>query len=166
MGWSPQCEKEPATKIEIWGVLKTTSIQPGEFQPEHNKRLPAHFEPRPSIEVRSGDLLLTNAGPRARCGIPCLVRTTRPRLMLSGKMYRFRPEPEIVDPRFLELFLLSPVAQARIDKMKTGISDSGLNLTQGRFLQLRVPVRRLRSSGASSTPSTTISPTSTPRGRP
>jgi len=58
--------------------------------------------------------------------------------MMSGKMYRFRPD-ERLDPSFLELWLLSPIAQRRIDAMKTGISDSGLNLTHDRFVQLPVP---------------------------
>lgn len=59
--------------------------------------------------------------------------------MMSGKMYRFRPKPEL-DSRFLEMWLLTPYAQSQIDTMKTGISDSGLNLTQDRFIQLPVPV--------------------------
>jgi type I restriction enzyme S subunit len=45
-----------------------------------------------------------------------------------------------MEPRFLEWYLLSPAAQADLDAMKTGISDSGLNLTRGRFLALAVPV--------------------------
>jgi len=57
-----------------WGVLKTTAIQDGEFQPEHNKRLPSALEPDPLLEVQEGDLLLTCAGPRVRCGVICLVR--------------------------------------------------------------------------------------------
>lgn len=138
-GWSPQCLKTPAPD-DAWGVLKTTAIQAGEFLPQENKELPDHFEPRPELEVRTGDLLLTCAGPRSRCGVPTLVRTTRPRVMLSGKMYRFRTKPNLLDPRYLELYLLSPDAQARIDRMKTGISDSGLNLTKQRFLDLPVPV--------------------------
>ena len=140
-GWSPQCEKEPAASDEEWGVLKTTSIQPGEFWAHQNKKLPKHLEPRPHIEVKSGDLLLTCAGPRVRCGIPCLVRTTRPRLMISGKMYRFRVSPKHFEPRYLEAFLLSSEAQAAIDRMKTGGSDSGLNLTM-RPLQASACARR------------------------
>jgi len=62
--------------------------------------------------------------------------------MFSGKMYRFRAAPE-VDPRFLEYYLLSSGAQAEIDKMKTGISESGLNLTKNRFLALPVPIAPL-----------------------
>lgn len=126
-----------------WGVLKTTSIQPAAFLPEHNKRLPGHLEPRPKIEVKPGDILITCAGPRNRCGIACLVRATRRRLMMSGKMYRFRPDPARVDPRYLEAYLQSADAQAAIDKMKTGGNESGLNLTHDRFRKLLVPVAPL-----------------------
>lgn len=139
-GWSPQCEKEPSQSDDAWGVLKTTAIQAGEFHPEHNKLLPTKLEPRPLIEVHEGDLLLTCAGPRARCGVPCLVRSTRPHLMLSGKMYRFRTPEEHLSARYLESFLRSRDAQVAINRMKTGISDSGLNLTQKRFKQLAVPI--------------------------
>ncbi|MFI7279903.1 restriction endonuclease subunit S [Micromonospora chersina] len=139
-GWSPQCHNEPSADTSTWGVLKTTAIQAGEFLSEHNKRLPDSLAPEPLLEVSAGDLLLTAAGPRARCAVPCLVRTTRPRLMISGKMYRFRADESVVDPRFLEFFLLNPNTQSSLDAMKTGISDSGLNLTQSRFLKLNVVV--------------------------
>jgi type I restriction enzyme, S subunit len=136
-GWSPQCEKEPAAPGE-WGVLKTTAIQAGAFLPEHNKKLPKGLAPRHNIAVAEGDLLITCAGPRARCGIPCLVRTTRPKLMMSGKMYRFRVARAHVIPPFIEGQLLTATTQAAIDKMKTGGSDSGLNLTHERFRPLPV----------------------------
>jgi type I restriction enzyme, S subunit len=139
-GWSPQCESEPSRTDDEWGVLKTTAIQSGAFLPEQNKRLPNSLSPRPRLEVKVGDIILTCAGPRARCGVPCLVRVTRPRLMISGKMYRFRVPEQYVDPTYLEAFLQSDTAQVAIDRMKTGISDSGLNLTHDRFRQLRVPV--------------------------
>src|SRR6266545_1250924 len=138
-GWSPQCDKSAAADNE-WGVLKTTSIQAGRFEPEHNKRLPAKLSPRPHLEVRAGDILLTCAGPRHRCGVSCLVRQTRGRVMISGKMYRFRANPERIRPDYLEAFLQSETARQAIDRMKTGISDSGLNLTHGRFRQLVIPL--------------------------
>jgi type I restriction enzyme S subunit len=135
-GWSPQCEKEPSLSNSEWAVLRTTAVQPGKFLPEHNKRLPASLAPRPNLEVKVGDILLTCAGPRARCGVGCLVRETRPRLMISGKLYRFRVNAELVLPEYVEAFLRTDFAQRAIDKMKTGISDSGLNLTHDRFLVL------------------------------
>jgi type I restriction enzyme S subunit len=142
-GWSPQCDKVPSPSEDDWGVLKTTSIQAGEFQPVHNKLLPSGLEPRPMIEVKEGDILLTCAGPRVRCGVSCLVRQTRKRLMMSGKMYRFRVDVNRTDARYVEAFLQTERARQAIDKMKTGSSDSGLNLTHERFRQLSVPVAPL-----------------------
>ena len=139
-GWSPQCERFPAPTDNDWGVLKTTAIQDGEFQAEHNKQLPAALDPDPLLEVEAGDLLLTCAGPRVRCGVICLVRKTRKRLMISGKMYRFRTDPRVALPDYLESFLRSHDTKKRIDQMKTGISDSGLNLTLARFKTLQVPL--------------------------
>ncbi len=138
-GWSPRCLPTPSPDPEHWAVVKTTAIQAGWFDDTQNKQLPQPLKPRPAIEIQAGDLLMTCAGPRSRCGVPTLVRKTRPRLMMSGKMYRFRPQDELL-PEFLEKWLLSPEAQRRIDRMKTGISDSGVNLTQKRFSELCVPV--------------------------
>lgn len=141
-GWSPLCENHPAPDGE-WGVLKTTAIQPGQFWDHENKQLPESLDPRPHIEVREGDLLMTCAGPRARCGVICLVEHTRQKLMMSGKMYRFRPSAEAMDAKFLTYFIQSRKAQVAIDAMKTGINDSGLNLTHDRFAALAVPVAPL-----------------------
>lgn len=137
-GWSPQCENHPADE-NTWGVLKTTAIQDGQFLDFENKKLPETIEPRPHLEITTGDILMTCAGPRNRCGVVCFVKATRPKLLMSGKMYRFRPNPSLLDAKFLEAFLRSHEAQLAIDTMKTGISDSGLNLTHGRFAELRIP---------------------------
>ncbi len=63
--------------------------------------------------------------------------------MISGKMYRFRVPDEHIEARFLEAFLQTSIAHASIDGMKTGGSDSGLNLTHQRFRRLEVPVAPL-----------------------
>jgi len=139
-GWSPLCEKYRSKSNELWGVLKTTAIQAGYYLEVENKQLPEHLEPKEQVEVEAGDILLTCAGPRNRCGIPTLVRKTRPRLLMSGKMYRFRPMEKYVTAKYLELYLLSHIAQFSINKMKTGSSDSGLNLTHARFRELQIPV--------------------------
>lgn len=86
---------------------------------------------------------MTCAGPRNRCGVVCFVKETRPKLLMSGKMYRFRPNDCLLDPKYLEGFIRSHQAQRAIDSMKTGISDSGLNLTHGRFAELMVPIAPL-----------------------
>lgn len=139
-GWSPQCAQGSSPNSDVWGVLKTTSIQNGRFLPEHNKLLPDALEPRILLEVNEGDILLTCAGPRIRCGVPCLVRSTRPKLIISGKMYRMRAMAPDIESRFVEAMLRAPVTQDAIDEIKTGMSESGMNLTHARFAKLEIPV--------------------------
>jgi type I restriction enzyme, S subunit len=122
------------------GRLKTTAVQPAEFRSFENKAPPSHLVPRENLQVRAGDILLTCAGPRSRCGVACLVREIRPRLLFSGKMYRFRAKPGVMDSDFLEAYLQTSYVWQSIDRMKTGGSDSGLNLTHDRFRQLPVPI--------------------------
>jgi type I restriction enzyme S subunit len=139
-GWSPQCEPGPARSDSDWGALKTTAIQDGAYLPQHNKRLPDSLDPKERLEVQPGDLLMTCAGPRVRCGVACLVRETPAKRFISGKMYRFRANDHLIDPRLLEAFLRTPETKNQIDAMKTGISESGMNITHERFSQLVVPL--------------------------
>lgn len=139
-GWSPKCDSEPSEDNEVWSIMKTTAVQPMRFDSTQNKRLPEGMEPRSRLEVKSGDMLITRAGPRSRAGVACLVRSTRPRLMICDKVYRFRARAEAMSSAFLEIALNSPTVVAAIDAMKTGISESGTNLTQEGFGRLLVPV--------------------------
>jgi restriction endonuclease S subunit len=138
-GWSPKCEGEPASDPEDWAVMKTTAIQPIHFNGAENKKLPARLTPRPLIAIEPEDVLITRAGPRSRVAIACVVKKTRQRLMLCDKAYRMRVKPAVTNATFLALMLNAPQSLETLEQMKTGISDSGLNLTQGKFLDLPIP---------------------------
>lgn len=138
-GWSPKCESS-AAPAERWAVIKTTAIQPLNFHPEENKALPNSLDPRPRLALEDGDVLITRAGPRSRAGIACLVRGAYPRLMLCDKAYRMRVDRSKIHPQMLNLLLNSPEVLEAIDGMKTGISESGVNLTQVRFRELVLSV--------------------------
>jgi type I restriction enzyme S subunit len=138
-GWSPKCDKQAADGGE-WGVIKTTAVQALQYMESENKRLPDALEPRQNLELKAGDLLVTRAGPRWRVGVSCLVRSTRPHLMLCDKVYRLRCNTYVARPGYLELVLNAPQIKDAINDLKTGISDSGVNLTQKRFKALQIPV--------------------------
>ena len=138
-GWSPKCNREPSPSEDVWGVIKTTAIQSLEYRQEENKRLPSKLEPRPHLEIMAGDVLVTRAGPRLRVGVCCLVKETRIKLMICDKAYRLRPNVEKLLPEYLEIVLNAPQVQKEIESLKSGISDSGLNLTQKKFIELTIP---------------------------
>jgi type I restriction enzyme S subunit len=138
-GWSPKCENHPTSNNEHWAVIKTTAIQELRFDEVENKALPTSLEPRPRFELQAGDILITRAGPRIRCGVACYVPTVRPKLMLCDKAYRFRAIEAHVRPEYVATALNAPAAVFAIDKLKTGISESGMNLTQTKFKELEIP---------------------------
>ncbi len=142
-GWSPQCLSQPVSDSSKWGVLKTTAIQLGDYWPQYNKELPHSLEPKPHLAVEPGDLIMTSTGPRSRCGIPCLVDTTPPNLMMSGKMFRVRADESKVLPKWLLYYLLSPVGQVQLENLKVGSSDSSLSIGSRQFLDIDFPVPSL-----------------------
>jgi len=140
-GWSPQCEQKGIASESSWAVIKTTAIQPLRFVADENKKLPKMLDPRPHLCLLAGDILITRAGPRNRVGISCLVTGNHPCLMLCDKAYRLRCNSAVITPEFLVLALNAPQFIDALEQLKTGISDSGVNLTQQRFgdLPLSVP---------------------------
>lgn len=141
-GWSPQCESHPASEGQ-WGVLKTTAVQMGWFEPTQNKALPSSLEPKPEVDIAVGDLLLLTTGPRNRCGIPALVDESPGKLMMSGKMARLRADSEKVLSEWLLLFLLSPQGQSELEQLKVGSSDSSVSIGAEVLLKIEVPVPTL-----------------------
>lgn len=139
-GWSPKCINQNSTDPTEWAVIKTSAIQAGKFVEIENKILPKTLEPREQHEIKKGDILITRAGPRVRVGICCLVKQTRPKLINCDKVYRIVLNQELVTPKYFEYALNSPEILSEIEIMKSGSSDSGLNLTQKAFLKLEIPI--------------------------
>jgi type I restriction enzyme S subunit len=139
-GWSPQCLSHPTNDENTWGVLKTTSVQMGEYQPQYNKELPESLTPKIGLEVNPGDFLVTTTGPRNRCGVICHVKTTPRKLIFSGKILRFRANEEIVLPNWLLYILMSPEYQTTLDRLKVGTSDSSVSIGNQQILDLVIPV--------------------------
>ena len=139
-GWSPKCEKRNSTDDNEWAVIKTTAVQAGEFVYQENKVLPSSLEPKKQHEIEEGDILITRAGPKSRCGVCCLVKKTKKRLINCDKVYRIKVDENKILPQFLEYVLNSPRFLKEIALCKTGGNDSGLNLTQDRFLDIEIPV--------------------------
>lgn len=139
-GWSPKCENQSSVDKSQWAVIKTSAVQKGYFVEIENKILPTILNPKEQHEIEVGDILITRAGPRVRVGICCMVKHTRPKLINCDKVYRIKVNRKLILPEYLEYILNTPKYQDEIEKMKSGISDSGLNLTQKVFVKITIPV--------------------------
>lgn len=139
-GWSPKCELNRQALDSEWAIIKTTAVQSMQYSQEECKPLPENFEPRPEIEIKVGDFLMTRKGPRNRTGVVCLVEATRSKSMLCDTVYRFRCDEARVYPKYLELVLNSPTVVAELDRRKSGISDSGISLNHPKLKTLPIPL--------------------------
>ena len=138
-GWSPKCENTPVNENE-WGVIKTSSVQSINFIESENKRLPLSLTPREKLSLKKGDILITRAGPRVRCAITCYVHKNIDNLMICDKVYRIRVDKKKAEAKYIVYILNSPKYLDELENMKTGISDSGLNLTQKKFKLMEIDI--------------------------
>ena len=141
-GRSPLCAMRPAQPGE-WGVLKVSAVSWGEFQAEENKALRRSAQPDPRHEVRPGDVLISRANTPELVGRAVLVRTTRPRLLLSDKTLRLVPDPERISQEYLLLSLSTPSSRSQISAAASGSSRSMYNVSQDALRQVRISLPSL-----------------------
>lgn len=99
-GWSPKCLKRPAEANE-WGVLKLGAVSFGIYNEAENKALPSHLKPRPDLEVRTGEVLISRANVSRLVGATALIQKTRLKLLLCDKIFRIVwREETLVTPEF------------------------------------------------------------------
>ena len=139
-GWSPRCDLNREPLPDEWAIITTTAVQPMQYLDNQGKPLPAELTPRPGIEIKNGDFLMTRKGPRKRAGVACLVRSTRHRLMVCDTVYRFRCDESKVQPEYLEIALNAPKVVDAIDRHKAGISESGVSLTHDKLGSVLIPL--------------------------
>jgi type I restriction enzyme S subunit len=139
-GWSPACDEGERTDPTRWAVLRTTAVQVNEYRAREHKVIPSKLSPRPEIEVKDGDILITRAGPMNRVGISCWVNNTPPRLMLSDKIVRFHSIADEMLPAFVVLALNAGWTKSLIEQAKTGMAASQVNISQTDLRGFWLPV--------------------------
>lgn len=87
-GWSPQCDAAEAA-VDEWGVIKTSAVTSGTFQPAENKALPPDIAPDRRWMIHDGDLLMARgSGSAGSVGQVAVAETDGRRLMLCDLVYR------------------------------------------------------------------------------
>jgi type I restriction enzyme S subunit len=127
-------------ELDEWGVLKVGCVNGISFDADENKALPAGVEPRPELEIKAGDILMSRANTRELLGSASVVRTVRPRLLLCDKLYRLKVLHTVVDEDYLVLSLGSNVARFQMEREATGASSSMQNISQETVRNLIIPL--------------------------
>jgi type I restriction enzyme S subunit len=62
-GWSPKCDLTRDALPDEWAIITTTAVQSMRYIDNQGKPLPSSLEPRPQIEIKVGDFLMTRKRP-------------------------------------------------------------------------------------------------------
>jgi type I restriction enzyme S subunit len=142
VGWSPKC-LERAKDGEEWGVLKLSAVTSGRFKPEENKALRPGVTPRPELEVKQGDVLITRgSGVTRLVGAAVLVEgEPLPKLMICDLIFRviFGEYAEI-DPAFLAFLLGTSELRNQIEDQRTGAAPMMQKTTKTVLMGLTFPL--------------------------
>ncbi len=147
-GWSPECENRMCEEHE-WGILKTGCVNYGVFNEMDNKALPGVLEPRISLEVKPGDLLMNRAsGSLDLIGSMAYVESCRPRLMISDKIYRLRTRGDKVDARYLAFAFGTKLVRTQIRLAISGAEGLANNISQSSVRNIYVALPPLGEQAA------------------
>ncbi len=128
-GWSPECLGRPAEQQE-WGVMKSGCVNRGIFVEAENKALPETLSPLPEYEIHAGDVLMSRAsGSPDLIGSMALVKSIRPQLMLSDKIFRLHTWATVTS-EFLVYTFNASVLRAQIGAAISGADGLANNLPQ------------------------------------
>ena len=106
-----------------------------------NKALPEAVASRPELEVKAGDLLFTRKNTYELVGACAFVFETRPKLMLSDLIFRFRLKSGAeLDPIFLWGLLTVPSKRRQVQTLAGGSAGSMPNISKGRLIELPIEV--------------------------
>lgn len=139
-GFSPVCEGA-RTSSDQWAVLGLGSVTTGMFKPEENKLLPPEILPRPEIEVKHGDVLVTRKNTYDLVAASVLVRHPPPRLLLPDTIFRFALKRESrLLPEYLWAVLSSWNFRKRVQSLASGSAGSMPNISKEKFMGVALPV--------------------------
>lgn len=142
VGWSPKCLERAAAKGE-WGVLKLSAITSGRFRPDENKALPAKMVPRPELEVKPGDVLITRgSGVTRLVGSTTLVDADAPpKLMICDLIFRVTfNEKSRVKPAYVIEVLRTSHLRRQIEERRTGAAPMMQKITKSSLNSLTFPL--------------------------
>lgn len=137
-GWSPVCG-ETRTSDEQWAVLRLGAVTSGIYLPDENKQLLPSSEPRPSLEVKKGDVLITRKNTVDLVAACAFVHHTPPKLMLPDTIFRFvfREDSQVRSEYLWGLFS-EKAFRKKVQSLATGTAGSMPNISKEKLLGVEI----------------------------
>lgn len=136
-GVSVNSGDRPAAKTEF-GVLKTSAVTNGVFEPDENKVVFVESEQaRLKEPVKGGTIIISRMNTPNLVGANAYVESSHENLFLPDRLWAAKPR-EGVSMRFLAFILGSDKGRAALSKLAKGSSGSMKNITKPEVLAFSV----------------------------
>lgn len=130
----------PAAKGRA-GVLKTSAVYGGVFEPAENKEVVPEEVGKASCSVRAGDLIVSRMNTRQHLGVAAVVRRDYPHLYLPDRLWSVTFEG--TDSRFVDWWTKTDLYRTQVEAVSVGTSSSMQNISQADFGEIRIHLPRL-----------------------
>ncbi|MCB1933348.1 MAG: restriction endonuclease subunit S [Candidatus Accumulibacter sp.] len=119
------------------GILKTSCVADGTFDPDENKLIDPHDIDRARLSPRRNTLIISRMNTPNLVGAVGFVEKDYPDLFLPDRLWmtRFRPDSG-VHPKWLAYLMSSPSAKSAIKDLASGTSGSMKNIAKRDLLAL------------------------------
>jgi type I restriction enzyme S subunit len=139
-GHSPKCS-DRHRGVDEWGVLRLGAVSRCEYDEHQHKTLPRDIVPDSSIEVKSGDLLLSRKNTAELVGASAYVWATGGRVLLPDLIFRLQlVEAAPVNAIYLWKLLTTDAKRSALTRLATGSAGSMPNISKERLRTLPVEV--------------------------
>lgn len=144
-GVSVNAVDEPAGPGMV-GVLKTSAVYSGRFEPGENKAVVAEDLDRVACPVKAGTLIVSRMNTPSLVGAAGLVADDVENLFLPDRLWQVHLAGAL--PQFVHFWTLSPSYRAQVQMACAGTSASMQNLSQDEFLRFVLPLPSLEEQTA------------------
>jgi type I restriction enzyme S subunit len=144
-GVSVNAVDEPAIGGGI-GVLKTSCVYTGRFDPAENKAVVADELDRVACPVKAQTLIVSRMNTPALVGAAGFVSADAENLFLPDRLWQVHFTGAL--PAFVHYWTTSPAYRAQVEMACAGTSSSMQNLSQDDFLRFALPLPSLPEQAA------------------
>lgn len=120
------------------GVLKTSALSKGRFEPYANKRIRPDELARAAVSPSSGCTLVSRMNTMNLVGESAFIDKDYPHLFLPDRIWQLHPNRAIVDPYWFGLKVGTPYVRECLRAVASGTSGSMKNISQEAFKRVEV----------------------------
>jgi len=123
-----------------YGILKTSCVTSGVFQPDEHKTVEQDELTRVKCPVRRNSIIISRMNTEALVGANAYIDRDYPNLFLPDRLWQTVITREDVDVRYLQKYLASERCRNIISAKCGGTSGSMKNISKPQFLSLQIPL--------------------------